>query len=101
MSETHFQVIAHYHAVTQEIEDVAGLLDKLTEASRQEEANLAYDYFQSVNDPGHFVILEKYTDAAGFAAHRTYEHFKTMAIGQILPRLKSRTIETYEGRGDA
>lgn len=97
MTEPYFQVIAHYYAKPHETEAVAGLLGQLATASRQEPANLSYEFFQNVNDPAHFVILERYTDAAGFAAHREYEHFKTIGFDQIIPRLENRVVESYDG----
>lgn len=97
MAEKYLQVIAHYRAKADEVEAVAYLLEDLSAASRAEEANISYDYFQGVHDKAHFVILERYRDAEGFAAHRDQEHFKTIGIGQIIPRLESRLVESYEG----
>ncbi|AIY03256.1 hypothetical protein ART_3657 [Arthrobacter sp. PAMC 25486] len=37
----------------------------------------------------------------GFAAHRGYDHFKTIGMGQVIPKLASRRIETFEGLTDA
>ena len=96
MADKYLQVIAHYRAKSGEVETVANLLDQLSAASRVEEANISYDYFQGVHDKAHFVILERYRDAEGFAAHREQDHFKTIGIGQIIPRLESRLVETYE-----
>ncbi|MFJ5955343.1 putative quinol monooxygenase [Paenarthrobacter sp. NPDC092416] len=101
MTQTYFQVIAHYYVKPEETETVAELLGQLAEASRQEKANLSYEFFRSVHDSAHFVILERYTDAGGFAKHREYEHFKSIGVQRIIPRLVRREIETYEGRADA
>lgn len=101
MSTSYFQVIAHYFPAPDQVENVLGLLGELAAASRTEAANLSYEYFQGAEDPAHIVILERYTDAAGFAAHREYDHFKTIGLGQIIPKLASRRIESYEGSTDA
>lgn len=101
MTEKYFQVIAHYHAKPGEADAVIALLGQLRDASRTEAANLSYDFFRGVEDRAHIVILERYTSAAGFIAHRDYQHFKTIGIEQIIPRLESRRIESYEGGGDA
>lgn len=101
MTKTYLQVIAHYRAKPEEAETVAELLHDLSTASRGEEANISYDYFQGVQDKAHFVILERYHDAEGLAAHREQDHFKAIGVGRIIPRLESRQIETYEGTVDA
>ncbi len=101
MSSSHFQVIAHYFPQSGEVENVLELLAQLASASRTEEANISYEFFRGAENPGHIVILESYTDAAGFAAHREYDHFKTIGMGQIIPKLASRRIESFEGSADA
>ncbi|MGW4091543.1 putative quinol monooxygenase [Nocardia sp. NPDC004750] len=95
MSQTYFQVIAHYHVQPEQLTTVLELLARLRAASRREPANLAYDYFQNADDPTHLVILERYTDAEGFAAHREYDHFRTLGIDGIIPRLDRRQVDTY------
>ncbi|WP_104088826.1 putative quinol monooxygenase [Arthrobacter sp. GMC3] len=97
MSTNYFQVIAHYIPQPDEVENVLELLGQLAAASRTEAANISYDFFQGAQDAAHIVILERYTDAAGFAAHREYQHFKEIGLGQIIPKLASRRIESYEG----
>jgi quinol monooxygenase YgiN len=100
MVKRYLQVIAHYRAKLEEVETVAELLHELSTASRTEEANISYEYFQGVDDKAQFVILERYRDAEGFAAHREHDHFKSIGLAQIIPRLESRLIETYEGELD-
>lgn len=95
MVQTELQVIAHYHCRPEEVETVVMLLGELAAASRQEEASISYDFFQGVDDEAHFVILERYRDAEGFAAHREQDHFKTIGVGEIIPRLESRRVEMY------
>lgn len=97
MNTKYFQVVAHYHALPEHIGQVTSLLRELAEASRNESANLSYDYFQSVDHPAHFVILERYASAAGFEAHRQQAHFRDIGRAQIMPLLERRDIETYEG----
>lgn len=101
MSTSYFQVIAHYFPLQDEVENVLELLSQLAAASRTEEANISYEFYRGAEDPGHIVILESYKDAAGFAAHREYDHFKTIGVGQIIPKLESRRIESFEGSTDA
>ncbi|OWY29936.1 putative quinol monooxygenase [Herbaspirillum robiniae] len=94
MTTPYFQVIAHYHAKAGEAGKVQALLSELAQASRGEPANLYYDFFVSTSEPGHFVILERYTDAAGFEAHRNSEHFQRIGFGQIIPLLDKREVSS-------
>ncbi len=101
MSQSYFQVIAHYFPKPEEVQNVLELLGQLAIESRKEEANMSYGFFRGAEDPAHIVILERYRDAAGFAAHREYEHFQRIGLGQIIPKLSDRRIESYEGSTDA
>jgi quinol monooxygenase YgiN len=49
-----------------------------------------------MDDPRSYVLLERYTSRAAFAAHRESSHFKELMLGQILPRLESRVVEQYD-----
>lgn len=97
MSTSYFQVIAHYAVADGNVPTVLPLLAQLADASRAEPANLAYNFFQDAEDPNHIVILERYTDEAGFAAHRESAHFQEIGFGQIIPLLDNRFIESYTG----
>lgn len=96
MSETYFQVVVQYQVKPEELQTVLGLLTEMAVATRGEEACVSYDFFQGVEDPAQIVILERYRDAAGFAAHREYEHITRIGATQIIPRLERRTIQTFE-----
>lgn len=96
MSETFFQVVVRYTVKPEEVETVLGLLGEMAVATRAEEGNISYDFFRGVEEPDQIVILERYVDAAGFAAHREYEHIERLGAAQIIPRLASRSIQTFE-----
>lgn len=101
MAGTFFQVVVRYTVKPGETGTVLRLLGEMAAATRAEEANLAYEFFQGVDDPAQIVILERYRDAAGFAAHRGYEHIQRIGAAQIIPRLASRTLQTFENATDA
>lgn len=92
----YFQVIAHYQVKAEEVETVAELLRQLADSSRQEPGNLAYEYFQDFSDPAHLVILERYISSDHFTEHRGSPHFRSLGMEQIVPRLESRRVETYQ-----
>ncbi|WP_104090276.1 putative quinol monooxygenase [Arthrobacter sp. GMC3] len=101
MPESFFQVVVRYTVKPSEIDTVLGLLGEMAAATRAEEANISYDFFQSAEDPAQIVILERYTDAAGFAAHRGYGHIDRIGTAQIIPRLAGRSIQTFENATDS
>ncbi|MCD2440719.1 antibiotic biosynthesis monooxygenase [Agromyces sp. SYSU K20354] len=90
-----FQVIARYHPLEGRTDAVLELLGELAAASRAEPANQAYEFYRGVERPDEIVILERYDDEAGFAAHRESEHFQRIGVGRIIPMLADRVIERY------
>jgi quinol monooxygenase YgiN len=94
MSE--LQVIARHTTADGKRDAVLALLPKLIEASRKEPGNLAFEAYLKMDDPRSYVLLERYTSRAAFAAHRESSHFKELMLGQILPRLESRVVEQYD-----
>ena len=94
-----YQVIAHYRARPGSGEEVARNLIELAEASRLEQGNLSYVVTRSLEDADHFVIVEAYESAGGFAAHRDSEHFQRVGLGRIVPALADRTVHAFSGDG--
>lgn len=101
MAETFFQVVVRYTVKSGEVDTVLALLGEMAAATRQEAANVSYEFFQGAEDPDHIVILERYTDAAGFSAHRESEHIARIGASQIIPRLASRSILTFANATDS
>lgn len=91
MFESFFQVIARYHPQDGQLDSVLRLLAELAVASRAEPACISFEYFRNVENPGEIVIMERFVDAAGFAAHRNAEHFTRIGVEQIVPLLESRS----------
>ena len=96
MSETFFQVVVRYTVKRGEVDTVLGLLAEMAVATRAEAGNISYDFFRGVEHSDQIIILESYVDAAGFAAHRDYEHIERIGAAQIIPRLASRSIQTFD-----
>ncbi|SDT29345.1 putative quinol monooxygenase [Microterricola viridarii] len=101
MSTDFYQVIARYYPLAGQTETVLALLVDLAAASRTEPANIAYDFFRGVENADEIVIIESYTDAAGFAAHREAEHFERIGLGQIIPLLENRVVVKMNASLDA
>lgn len=93
---TELQVIARHTMKEGEEDVVLAALDDLIAAARSEPGNLAFDAYRSTERPLDYVLLERYASRSAFEDHRATPHFKDLLLGQIAPRLNSRTIETYE-----
>ena len=96
---TELQVIARYTISAGHEGEVLELLPRLAEASRGEPGALAFEIYRQLGDDRNIVLLERYVSPEAFAAHRETPHFKDLVLGQIIPRLDSRAVETYEVTG--
>jgi len=93
---TELQVIARYTIAEGRQDEVLALLPKLAEASRAEPGNLAFVVYRRLDSDREVVLLERYTSREAFAAHRETPHFQDLVLDQIVPRLDSRVVETYD-----
>jgi quinol monooxygenase YgiN len=91
VSDSFFQVIARYQPRDGQLETVLELLAELTTATRAEPGCVSFEYFRNVENPGEVVIVERFVDQAGFAAHRDTEHFTRIGVEQIVPLLEARS----------
>jgi quinol monooxygenase YgiN len=73
--------------------EVAEMLRKLAEASRQEPGCLSYTPHQLQDDPDTVLLYEQYRDDEALAAHRETPHFKKYAVGGIFQKMRERKLE--------
>lgn len=90
------QVIARHTISAGREEEVLALLPELVAAARTEPGNVSFTAYRQLDDPRTYVLLERYTSREAFAAHRETAHFKNLLLGEIVPRLDSRVIETFD-----
>jgi quinol monooxygenase YgiN len=90
-----FVVIATWTARPGEADYVAELITKLSPQNRAEPKNLAFQGQRSTDNPDVFVLYERYTDATGYDDHKATDAFQTHVVGDIIPRLESRTVATF------
>lgn len=93
---TELLVIARYTVAPGNEDAVRELLPKLVEASRIEPGNVSYVAYQSLENARELVLIERYASQEAFAAHREAPHFQALGLGQIVPLLESRQVETYD-----
>ncbi|MGW1064751.1 putative quinol monooxygenase [Streptomyces aureus] len=91
-----FAVVAHYRCAPADADTVRAALLRMRELTPAEPANLAYEVHAEMDRPGSFVLYERYTDRAGFEAHRTTDHFTECIVGRVLPLLTERTVTFAE-----
>jgi quinol monooxygenase YgiN/predicted GNAT family acetyltransferase len=92
---TQLQVIARYTVTFGNELEVESLLTQLADATRAEPGNLSFATFRQLDDERELVLLERYASFDAFTAHRATSHFKDLVLGQIVPRLDSRVVETF------
>lgn len=90
------QVIARYTISGGNEDEVLALLPRLAEASRAEPGNVSFVAYRRLDDDRQVVLLERYASRDAFAAHRESPHFKDLVLGQIVPLLDSRVVESYD-----
>jgi quinol monooxygenase YgiN len=74
-------------------DEVAGILQQLTIASRHEPGCVSYIAHFVEGDPGTVLIYEQYADNAAFDHHRETPHFKQYAIGGLYQKMLERQVE--------
>jgi quinol monooxygenase YgiN len=82
-------------AVTWEAKDgeadaVADILRRMAIAVKSEPGTLLFWPHRSSSNDRLFFLYELYADDDAFAAHQQTEHFKTLILGQAVPKLARR-----------
>jgi quinol monooxygenase YgiN len=90
-----FAVIATWVAKAGEEETVNDCIRRLIEPSRAEPGNRFYQPNRDPNDPRVFVFYEIFADEEAFEAHAQSDHFRTIGLGEAIPRLASRVLRFY------
>lgn len=90
------QLIARHTIKPGHEKDVFSLLSGFIDQARAEAGNLAFDSYWKIDDERSYVLLERYASREALAEHRASDHFTQVLLGQIVPRLESRSIEEYD-----
>ncbi|MEU2726277.1 putative quinol monooxygenase [Streptomyces griseoviridis] len=91
-----FAVIAHYRCAPDDEGAVRAALLTAREGTRAEPANLAYEVHAVADEPGGFLLYERYADREGFAAHKASPHFEEVIVGRVWPLLTERSVTFAE-----
>lgn len=73
-----------------EADAVADILRRMATAVKSEPGTLLFWPHRSSSNDRLFFLYELYADDDAFAAHQQTEHFKTLILGQAVPKLARR-----------
>jgi quinol monooxygenase YgiN len=88
-------VTATWEARDGEADNVADILSRFAPQARQERGVKLFLVHRAVANPAQFLFYELFDDEAAFAEHQQTEHFKTLILGEGVPRLTKRERVQY------
>ncbi len=88
-------VAATWEARDGEADAVADILARFAPQARQEPGVKLFLVHRNVSNPAQFLFYELFDDEAAFAAHQQTDHFKTLILGEGVPRLTKRDRVQY------
>lgn len=83
-------VMAFWEARPEEVDSLLGIIAKFLPQAQREPGVKAFQIHQSLTEPTKFFFYEVFDDEAAFAEHQQSEHFKTLIVGQAVPKLAKR-----------
>lgn len=83
-------VTAFWEAKPGEAEAVAGIVREFLPQAQREAGVQAFQIHRSTSDPAKFFFYEVFRDEAAFADHQQTDHFKSLIVGQAVPKLAKR-----------
>jgi quinol monooxygenase YgiN len=88
-------VTAMWEAREGEADAVADILARFAPKARQEPGVKLFLVHRGVANREQFLFYELFEDDAAFAAHQQTEHFRTLILGEGVPRLTKRERVQY------
>lgn len=82
------RVVARDHIRPECIEEAIKLVKELVECTHKEEGNISYEYYQDINAPEFFAMIECWESGEVLEKHMKSEHFC-----RIIPQLEKMTAE--------
>ena len=83
-------VTAFWEAKPSEVGQVVEILREFLPQAQREPGVKAFQIHQSLTEPQKFFFYEVFKDEAAFADHQQTDHFKTLIVGQAVPKLAKR-----------
>ena len=92
MVTTPVHVFARWKVKEGNLQEVLKILKVLREKTLMEKGNLFYRVHQSKADGNTLILFEGYANEPAQKAHMDSDHFKSLAVGQIVPLLEEREV---------
>jgi quinol monooxygenase YgiN len=83
-------VTAFWDAKPEEVGSLVDIIHRFLPQAQKEPGVLAFQIHQSLTEPTKFFFYEVFKDEEAFAVHQQSEHFKTLIVGQAIPKLAKR-----------
>jgi quinol monooxygenase YgiN len=83
-------VTAFWEAKPDEVDAVQAIVRQFLPQAQREPGVKAFQIHQSTSEPHKFFFYEVFKDEAAFADHQQTDHFKTLIVGQAVPKLAKR-----------
>jgi quinol monooxygenase YgiN len=83
-------VTAFWEARPDEVDAVQAIVRQFLPQAQREPGVKAFQIHQSTSEPHKFFFYEVFKDEAAFADHQQTDHFKTLIVGQAVPKLAKR-----------
>lgn len=90
------ELVVKWKIKATEIQRILALLPALVESTRNEDGNLSYHIYQSVDDANVLILHESYTGAAAVEAHKASVHYQEIVALQIIPFLELREVYSLQ-----
>ncbi|GHH65006.1 hypothetical protein GCM10018781_16700 [Kitasatospora indigofera] len=94
--DSHVLVIADVSCSPENAGEFGQVLHEFAAACRAEPGCLSYEVFRSEESPERYVSIERYADAAAFAAHRESGHFREIGLARLMPLTTARDVQMYD-----
>ena len=78
-----------------EADNVADILARFAPKARQEAGVKLFLVHRNMANPAQFLFYELFEDEAAFTAHQQTEHFRSLILGDGVPRLTKRERMQY------
>jgi quinol monooxygenase YgiN len=88
-------VTALWEARDGEADTVADILARFAPQAQQEPGVKLFLVHRAMANPSQFLFYELFEDAAAFEAHQQTPHFKSLIVGEGVPRLNKRERAQY------
>lgn len=83
-------VTAFWEARPEEVDSLLDIIGKFLPQAQREPGVRAFQIHQSLTEPTKFFFYEVFRDEAAFAEHQQSVHFKTLIVGEAVPKLVRR-----------